>query len=121
GELGLHLQRGGFVDRGDLPEDVVGLLVHLRELQGGRFELVGASWNDAAEQQRDRRQQKRRLSHRSSIDGFASMLTSYPLRIFAYASLRARWRRSFSHYRTPWSRTAASCGAMAGVRSETRT
>ena len=45
GELRLHLQRGGFVDRGDLPEDVVGLLVQLRELQVGRLELVRASWN----------------------------------------------------------------------------
>ena len=59
GELRLHLQRGGFVDRGDLPEDVVGLLVQLRELQVARFELVRASWNHCAEQQRHGHQQER--------------------------------------------------------------
>ena len=49
-ELRLHLERGGLVDRGDLPEDVVRLAVQLRELQVARLELVGASWNHRGEQ-----------------------------------------------------------------------
>ena len=83
GELRLHLERGGLVDRRDLPEDVVGLAVQLRELQVARLELVRASWNHRGEQQRHGHEQERALSHGRSVGSFASMLTSYSPRILA--------------------------------------
>ena len=83
GELRLHLERGGLVDRGDLPEDVVRLPVQLRELQVARLELVRASRHHRGEQQRRQPRAGRELSHRRSVGSFASMLTSYPPRILA--------------------------------------
>jgi hypothetical protein len=56
-ELRLHLERGRFVDCRDLPEDVVGLLAQLRELQVGRLELVGAGEHHHAKRQSHRHQQ----------------------------------------------------------------
>ena len=75
GELRLHLERGGLVDRGDLPEDVVRLLVQLRELQVARLELVRASWNHRGEQQCHDDERERDCSHRRSVASFVSMLT----------------------------------------------
>ena len=83
GELRLHLERRGLVDRRDLPEDVVRLPVQLRELQVARLEFVRASRHHRGEQQRDSHEQERALSHGRSVGGFASMLTSYPPRILA--------------------------------------
>ena len=58
GEQRPHFERGGLVDRRDLPEDVVGLPVQLRELQVARLEFVRASWRRCVEQQRDSHEEK---------------------------------------------------------------
>ena len=57
-------------------------MVKLRELEIARLELVRASWNHHAEQQRHSGDQKRERSHGRSAGAFASMLTSYSARIF---------------------------------------
>ena len=88
-ELRLHLQRGGFVDRGDLPEDVIRLVVQLRELEVARLELVGASGNDCRKQQRRGDEQASARTHRRSVGNVASTLTSYSPRSFC-VGVRAR-------------------------------
>ncbi len=75
GELRLHLERGGLVDRRDLPEDVVRLPVQLRELQVARLELVRATWNDRGEEQCHDDERERDRSHRRSVASSVSMLT----------------------------------------------
>jgi hypothetical protein len=74
GQLRLHLERCGLVDRGDFPEDVVRLVVQLRELQVGRLELVRATWNDRGEEPCGDDEQDRDGSHRRSVASFFSML-----------------------------------------------
>src|SRR4029450_1766310 len=75
GELRLHLEGGGLVDRRDLPEDVVRLLVQLRELHVARLELVRATWNHCGEKQCHDDERERDSSHRRSVASFVSMLT----------------------------------------------
>ena len=75
GNCGFTLSVVDFVDRGDLPEDVVGVLVQLRELQVGRLELVRATWNHRGEEQCHDDERERDCSHRRSVASFVSMLT----------------------------------------------
>ena len=66
GELRLHLERDGLVDRRNLPQDVVGLAVYLCELQVARLELVRASRCDRGKQQRHSHEQAESVLTRPS-------------------------------------------------------